>query len=166
MESSPYGWLAWAQRLSPGEPAVGICPTAGAGREGVLAGGRALVPESGTARPLELQLPYAGVGAHRRATADGVQGRRGSCSGVKSGAGLRAGDAILTPYKNTGDRVACGRATTRTQPATVPSNLQCPLLGAPFPSVQPRPSVESPGMEGYWWQGAVCDHSCLFLRLC
>lgn len=67
--------------------------------------------------------------------------KAGVACGVKPGAGLGAVDAILTPYKNTEATVACGRATTRSQPTTVPLNLLCPLLETPFPSVQPCPPV-------------------------
>lgn len=39
--------------------------------------------------------------------------KAGVVHGVKKPAvGLGAGDAILSPYKNTEDMVACGRATT------------------------------------------------------
>lgn len=58
----PGGWhLAYAQQLSP------------AGGEGVLAGGQALVPGSGSACPPGPQLPYACVSPSSRA-ADGAWG--------------------------------------------------------------------------------------------
>jgi hypothetical protein len=57
------GWhLAYARQLWP------------AGREGVLAGGRAPVPESGTACPLGPQLPYACISPRGSGTADGARG--------------------------------------------------------------------------------------------
>lgn len=133
--------LAYARQLGP------------AGGEGMLAGGRAMVPGSGSVCPLGPQLPYACVSPSGRA-ADGalVGGEGGSLPRVEVALVLE--EEAGAGHRGAFWRLRSGAGLEPSQvhvcsgpPASVPLIPLCPFPSAPKPAHSSRPPRTPPVVE-------------------